>query len=341
MTLKELQDQGYDITRREYMGLHKRVTDELKVALDESRKKLRALYDKLDEVKPEDYYVTAVKYDRLTKLESDLIKAYKKAAKRSGTLIKNGAELAISNAYYRQQFAAVLGTSVLEDVNLVFTVLDKNVIEASVYGTATKIRDKFGKAGDYVAKSGILLEAVLDKNMQADVDKIRSEVTQALTQGEGYRKASGRIKKILDTTATNAERIMRTEGHRNQMSGQYAMTRQAREQGVEMRRQIVSVLDDRTRPQSAQVDGLKENDEGFFEYPGGALVKIPGNSGVPGWDIYDRESVINIIDGVEPTTRRARDPVTGETDIISFRRFDEWAKEKGLTKNRYGQLMKT
>jgi len=99
------------------------------------------------------------------------------------------------------------------------------------------------------------------------------------------------------------------------------------------------VIGDRTRPQSAQVDGRMENDDGFFKYPGGALVKIPGNSGVPGWDINDRESVINIIDGVPPTTRRARDPVTGETDIISFRSFDEWAKENGLTRNRYGQLL--
>jgi uncharacterized protein with gpF-like domain len=339
MTLKELQDQGYDITRKEYMALHSRVTKELKDALDESRRRLRKLYDKLDSVKPEDYYVTAVKYDRLANLEKDLIKAYNKAARRSGTVMKNAAEVAISNAYYRQQFAAVLGTSVLDDVNLVFTVLDENAVKASVYGTATKIRDKFGNVGDYVAKSGTLLEAVLDKNRQADVDKIRTAVTQALTQGEGYRKASGRIKRVLDTTATNAERIMRTEGHRNQMSGQFAMTQQAREQGVEMRRQIVSVLDARTRPQSAQVDGRVENAEGYFEYPGGVRVRIPGNSGIAGWDINDRESVINLIDGVEPTTRRARDPVTGETDIISFRSFDEWAKENGLTRNTYGQLV--
>jgi len=339
MTLRELQDQGYNITRREYMALHGRVTSELKTALDESRRKLRKLYDKLDSVKPEDYYVTAVKFNRLTRLQDDLIRAYNSAARRSGTVIQNAAELAISNAYYRQQFAMVLGTSVLDEVNMVFTVLPSEVIEASVYGTATRIRERFGTASDYIPKSGTFLEAVLDRNRQADVDKIRTAVTQALTQGEGYQKAAARIKTILDTTATNAERIIRTEGHRNQTSGQYALTQEARAQGIQTRRQILSVLDSRTRPQSAEVDGQMENDDGYFVYPGGALVRIPGNSGVAAWDINDREAVIDVIDGVEPTVRRARDPITGETDIISFASFDEWASDNGLTKNDYGQLI--
>jgi AraC-like DNA-binding protein len=337
LTLRELQDQGYNITRREYMALHGRVTQELKTALDESRRKLRKLYDKLDSVKPEDYYVTAVKFNRLTRLQDDLIRAYNAAARRSGTVIQNAAEVAISNAYYRQQFAMVLGTSVLDNVDMVFTVLPSEVIEASVYGTATKIRERFGKASDYIPQSGTFLERVLDRNRQADVDKIRTAVTQALTLGEGYQKAARRVKDILDTTATNAERIIRTEGHRNQVAGQYAMTQEARAQGVEVTRRIESVLDDRTRPQSVQVDGRYENDEGYFEYPGGALVKMPGNSGVAGWDINDREAVIDIIEGVEPTVRRARDPVTGETEIISYRSFNEWAAGNGLRKNRYGQ----
>lgn len=339
MTLSELQEQGYNITRREYMALNRRVADELRTALATARRELRKLYDKLDSVKPEDYYVTAVKFNRLTKLQDDLTKTYNAAARRSGTVIENASKVAISNSYYRQQFAMVLGTSVLDDVNMVFTTLPTEVIEASVYGTTAKIKEVYGKASDYVPKSGTFLKAVLDRNRTADVDKIRTAVTQALTMGEGYQKAAGRVKQILDTTASNAERIVRTEGHRNQMSGQYAMTQEARAEGVPVKRKIVSVLDDRTRPQSVQVDGQVENDDGFFVYPGGMLVKMPGNSGVPGWDINDREGVINVIEGLEPTTRRVRDPVTGKTDIISYRSFDEWAKENGLTKNQYGQLV--
>lgn len=337
MTLNELQEQGYDITRKEYMALHRRVTEELRNALDESRRQLRRLYDSLDSVKPEDYYVTAVRLNRLTQLQNGLIEAYNQAARRSGDVIRNASELAISNAFYRQQFAMVLGTSVLEDVNMTFATLPRDVIEASVYGTATQIRDRYGVASDYIPKSGTLLEAVLDRNRAADVDKIRTAVTQALTLGEGYQKAARRIKTILDTTATNAERIIRTEGHRNQTAGQYAMTMEARAQGVPVRRRISSVLDSRTRPQSVQVDGKYENDDGLFEYPGGALVRVPGNSGVAGWDINDREAVIDVIEGVEPTVRRVRNPVTGETDIISWASFDEWARAEGLRKNEYGQ----
>ena len=336
MTLRELQEQGYDITEREYMALHGRVTRELRTALDESRRRIRELYDALDSVKPEDYYVTAVRLNRLTRLQDDLVTAYNVAARRSGAAIQNAAELAITNAYYRQQFALVLGTSVLDDVNMVFAALPGDVVQASVYGTATRIGERYGVASDYIPKSGTFLKAVLDRNKAADVDKIRTAITQALTLGEGYQKAAGRIKTILDTTATNAERIIRTEGHRNQTAGQYAMTQEARAQGVEVRRQILSVLDSRTRPQSVIVDGRMENDDGYFQYPG-ELVKIPGNSGKAKWDINDREAVIDVIDGVEPTVRRAKNPVTGESEIISFRSFDEWARGNGLNQNDYGQ----
>lgn len=346
MTLQELQDQGYELTKKEYLALHKEVTKELKTALYNSRKKLRKLYDKLEGVKPEDYFNEAVKFRRLEKLNSELEKAYMAAAKKSGEVIEESAKLGISNSFYRQQFALKLGSS-LTDVNLTFTTLPNEVIETSVYGSLTAwqkmgeaAKRRYGDAKNYVPQSGTLLEAVLDDNRRKDLRKLRSAITKSLTNGEGYRKASKRVKDVFDTTATNALRIIRTEGHRNAMAGSLAMNSAAKDQGLGVRRQIVSVLDDRTRPQSAQVDGVIENEDGYFTYPGGVLVKNPGNSGVPGWDINDRESVINIIDGVEPTVRRARDPETGKTDLISWQSFDEWADSNGLKYNASGRLVR-
>jgi len=98
-------------------------------------------------------------------------------------------------------------------------------------------------------------------------------------------------------------------------------------------------LDDRTRPQSAQVDGQLEDENGQFTYPGGVKVTVPGNSGVPAWDINDRERTIDVVEGFEPESRRARDPVTGENEVIGFDRFEAWAESKGLRQNRYGQYV--
>jgi len=224
---------------------------------------------------------------------------------------------------------------------MAFAVLSEDVIEASVYGTQEVWRNRFGVPSDYIPKSGALLRSILDDNRQADVRRLRRAITASLTQGESYTKAARRVKDILDTSASNAIRIMRTEGHRNALAGQYALKRHAQEEGVDARRRIVAVMDDRTRPQSAQVDGEVENENGLFEYPGGVMVRTPGNSGVARWDINDRESTVMDIEGVEPTVRRGRNPATGENEIMSFRGFEEWRREHNLTKNRYGQIMES
>lgn len=340
MTFDELQRKAHSITESEYEALNKDVRRNLRTALNESRGRLRALYDGMDGVPPVDYYIVAAQSGRLRRLQDELAGLYSRAADRNVTIITGAASLAVSNAYYRHQYALVFVTSLLPGAGLSFTALPPEVIAATVYGTAQSIRDGYGVLADYVPKSGTFIESVLDRNRAADIDKIRIAVTQALTQGEGYPRAARRLKAVFDTTATNAARIIRTEGHRAQMAGQYAMTMQAKEQGLAVVRQIDSVLDSRTRAQSATVDGRTEDEDGYFTYPGGVKVKYPGNSGVAKWDINDREAVIDVVEGVEPTVRRGRNPVTGKTEIMSYRSFDEWAAANGLTRNVYGELIR-
>jgi hypothetical protein len=65
----------------------------------------------------------------------------------------------------------------------------------------------------------------------------------------------------------------------------------------------------------------------------------PGNSGVPAYDINDRETMVEIIGDEEPGLRRGRNPVTGENETFSYKNFESWAKENGLKKNKYGELL--
>jgi hypothetical protein len=131
---------------------------------------------------------------------------------------------------------------------------------------------------------------------------------------------------------------------------------QARADGVEVIREIRSVRDDRTRPQSIEVDGLRENENGVFIYPDGMPVDIPGNSGVAAWDINDREQVLDIIPGLEPDSERVRRPgtatraqavrlrdeglpVPGDTYVTGWSNFNTWADFHRLERNRYGELI--
>ncbi len=339
MTYQDANRSAYNLTAREIGQVENMMVDDYNAALKEINRKLRKVYNEiLDGVKPDRYYAVMTKYNRLKNLNKEVQAAYLKHARSAGRKIEASSKVAISNAYYRNLY--LIEWSGKE----VFTLLPDDVIKASVYGTPqewARIAKDFGEQSKYLPQSGTLLEELIKKRRPQVLADIESGIRQGLIQGEGYRKTARKIRDVMGTDINRALKITRTEGHRNMMQGNYAASQTAKAQGVEMKRQIVSVLDDRTRPQSAQVDGEIENDQGYFQYPG-QLVQIPGNSGRPEWDIYDRESVINIIDGVEPTTRRARAPSgpnEGETDIISFKYFDEWAKENGLTRNRYGQLL--
>jgi hypothetical protein len=71
----------------------------------------------------------------------------------------------------------------------------------------------------------------------------------------------------------------------------------------------------------------------------------PGTTGNPSYDINDREGVGDLVNGEEPSIRRGRNPVknpkTGkyETEVFSYKTFDQWAKDNNLTKNKYGQII--
>jgi hypothetical protein len=45
------------------------------------------------------------------------------------------------------------------------------------------------------------------------------------------------------------------------------------------------------------------------------------------------------VDGIQPTARRARNPVDGKNEIISWESFEDWRKENGLQYNKRGILV--
>jgi SPP1 gp7 family putative phage head morphogenesis protein len=140
---------------------------------------------------------------------------------------------------------------------------------------------------------------------------------------------SKRVRQIFNTTASNAMRIVRTEGNRLANAGNFAASNSAKEAGVSIVRQWNATLDGKTREDHARLDGQNEDKDGFFKIDG-QRAQYPSHFGVARLDINCRCTTLDIVAGRTPETRTGRNPLTGENETYSFRDFDSWAKENNL-----------
>lgn len=345
MTFDEIMQKAYDLNDIEVKRIAIQTQKEYAAAYKAIDAKIKNLHLKiLDGIPKGEYYNYMSKAGRYETLLKSIEVEYLQASRAAGRQTVEASKLAISNSYYRQLYSLNW-----TQADTVFTALNPKVIDISVFGTPkvqqelkkqtiAKIDGTFGSPAAYQPKYGNLNE-ILVNNRVADLAKINSTLTQSLINGDSYTKTSAALANNISSSAKQTLRIIRTESHRNQTAGNFAMTNAARSEGVKVKRQIVSTIDGRERDQSAQVDGEIEDKNGFFTYPGGVKVQFPGNSGVPGWDINDREIVIDIVDGWEPALRRGRNPATGQTELISYKDFNPWLKENGLRYNKSGRIV--
>lgn len=183
-----------------------------------------------------------------------------------------------------------------------------------------------------------------NRNTGKMFNKIESSLIEGLNKGQSVAVTARNIKDIfvklevvnkktmVSGGYTEARRIARTETNRLLNLGRTQAYKHARRTGkkigVRFQRIMDAVLDKRTRPQSAQMDGQVADAKGFFTYPGGLLSDTPGNTGVAAFDIQDRETTRQemINDNGTPVIERPQD--------LTFR---EYANLKGFTKNKFGQ----
>lgn len=352
MDWQEFQSRGSELTKDQIRSLSRQVLQQYQKAYEDISEQLNDVYAKLlSGVNPRDYYNELMKFNRLSKLQSEIKQLYSNYANQAGLIIQNISFVGFSNSYYLSQYQASWMSQ------FAVGILPKQLAEFAVYGMAdawqsiTKaMEDKFGDISLYKAKSSTLMELLI-KNKTEELLKIQNTITQGLLQGKGYIKLVEDIKNIIGVEAikdgklttsgakANSMRIIRTESNRTMNAGHYASSKYLDSLGINVKRRLVSVLDKSTRGQSARMDGQTVGVDEPFKYPGGATAMYPGNSGVAKYDINDRETTIDIIDGNEPTLRTGRNPVTGKNETFSYKDFDAWRKENKLTKNKYGEIL--
>jgi hypothetical protein len=180
--------------------------------------------------------------------------------------------------------------------------------------------------------------ALLATDRRRRLYRVRQALTQSVLQGRTFFQASRQVAKALDAGMNESVRVVRTESNRIWGQAQVDAMKRANEIGVETKLQLISTFDQRTRGQSARMDKQVSDEEGRFRYPDGGWY-VKGQTGHPEWDINDRETTIPSIEDLAPATRRARDQAESRGDLVQNETFEQWARRRDYTVNRYGETL--
>jgi SPP1 gp7 family putative phage head morphogenesis protein len=160
-------------------------------------------------------------------------------------------------------------------------------------------------------------------------DAVRQSVYQGIVQGNSYDSVARELRDTLNITASKAETIARTESHRAREMGNLAATVEAAEMGIKFRRRWLATLDSNTRDTHGAMDGQEievfdeKGEIAKFQSPSGGEAEYPGGFGIASEDINCRCTMVEVVEGFEPTDRRFK----GE-GIREYQSYNDWINKK-------------
>lgn len=158
--------------------------------------------------------------------------------------------------------------------------------------------------------------------------QITKSVTSGLLQGKSVGKIATDLQaRVSEMNRASAVRAARTAVTGAQNGGRMDSYAAAEKMGIKLKKQWLATLDNRTRHSHAMLDGEKVDQDKKFSNG----CRFPGDPQGPAWEIYNcRCTLVADVDGVDTSTgqRRAKNPVTGETEVISDMTYSEWAEQK-------------
>lgn len=143
--------------------------------------------------------------------------------------------------------------------------------------------------------------------------------------------------RIPEMNRASAIRTARTAVTGAQNGGRMDSYHAAEKMGIRMKKEWLATLDNRTRHAHAMLDGQKADVDKPFKVDGYEIM-FPGDKSAPGYLVYNcRCTMVAAVDGVATSDakRRARDPETGETKLVSDMAYSEWAGWKNKTDGRW------
>ena len=158
--------------------------------------------------------------------------------------------------------------------------------------------------------------------------QITASVTSSILQGKSIRHMADDLQKRITTMSRDsAIRTARTAVTGAQNAGRMDSYAAAEKMGIKRKREWVTTLDNRTRHAHAMLDGQQADIDKPFKVDGYDIM-FPGDTSAPGYLVYHcRCTTIAVVDGIDTSSakRRARNPATGQTEVISNMSYAEWA----------------
>jgi hypothetical protein len=344
MTYGEFSNKGYLLTEAEREAIESAIVKQYDIALKNIQDKMGAMIAKAREagVSPKDQYNWAIQYNRLDNLKAQIYDEYKRLGRTVERLQIEAFDLSFSNQYYRTSYQLDWSDP------LTFSPLDPNLVRYAMTGELEAwkaIKTAIGAADNYTPVAGTL-KALISANQEKALAAIWSQVNAGLINGEGITAIAQRLRTIIggvyngqvDGDLYKALRIAHTEGHRAQNMAELARSYEAQAQGLDVEKMWDATLDNAVRPEHARLDGKRVPIEGTWNMSG-YEVSHPGDPSLPpSLSINCRCHSITVTKEYEPKARRGRDPVTGQNQVFDYKTFEQWAKEKGLKRNKYGRL---
>ena len=347
------QEQGFEITMAEVRSLERQIIQSYRQAQTDIEERLRDLYARLAGIDPADggYYNYISQRNRLERLQRDIRAAFVRHNTAASRTIFTAGRTSIANQYYRALYATQWAAP-----NLPFTAIPPALIELSVTGTNEAFRNysaalqrRFGSAINYTPKQGTLAEAIT-RNGSVDLERLQRTIVNAMIEGNSFSRTASNVRDVIGRevvkdgvrtftgSKAKAVRIVRTESIRNANAGYFAQASYAESRGIDIQKQWLATLDAVTREAHSALDTTRIDVYEQFRI-GGDRALYPGSFGLAENNINCRCTTISIVEGITPSTRRGRNPVTGENEVFSFRSFSEWARDNGLRRNNSGILV--
>ena len=164
--------------------------------------------------------------------------------------------------------------------------------------------------------------------------QITKSVTSSILQGKSIKHMADDLQNRITTMSRDsAIRTARTAVTGAQNAGRMDSYEAAEKMGIKLKKEWLATLDARTRHSHAMLDGEQVAQDKKFSNG----CRFPGDPQGPPWEIYNcRCTLIAAVDGVDTSSaqRRARNPATGQTEVISNMTYAEWAgwkKKTGLS----------
>lgn len=158
--------------------------------------------------------------------------------------------------------------------------------------------------------------------------QITASVTSSILQGKSIKHMADDLQKRITTMSRDsAIRTARTAVTGAQNAGRMDSYAAAEKMGIKLKKEWLATLDGRTRHSHAMLDGEKVDQDKKFSNG----CRFPGDPQGPPHEIYNcRCTLIAALDGIDTSSaqRRARNPITGETEVISDMTYAEWAAQK-------------